>query len=497
MTASLNLAPLSLIKPSAPASLLGGDEQVIQAFSEVPASDHDRVYYHLWESTGKKIFPDYGKHAFHGTSGQQATQAQKLAAIHLYKIEKEFAQLSKESQGKLYGHLWKIHGSKPGVPNYGKDAFHGTNGRSSTLEERLTAVKLVQAELDSVRFLGKSERQIQAEFDAITTYSKSIDYEKHTALSREKGKDRCTYSFPYDKTVVPLSKGRFINASYIFSGRQIHSQFPRKAITEEHFEMLYEQGVSVAHMLPQVGYEGRDDAERSFLYVPDKAGEIHTYGNMVVKCLKKEQIKDCPLILRKIEFGLKDKPARVLHHLQTIGWVDNEVPAIETAKKASQLKMKIQEAQPGPSNLHCMAGVGRTPTQGIIDELYEAVWSGATVDIAAVAKSQRDPETGRTPHQLNLRQYSFLYECLEDVRREGAQTQQEIVDCFTSGRDKRALELFNEAPQSWRHRVFGAVYKVMGSPSKVPHNYGELAFYDRDGHTIPSAKKAEALLATQ
>jgi hypothetical protein len=181
--------------------------------------------------------------------------------------------------------------------------------------------------------------------------------------------------------------------------------------------------------------------------------------------------------LREVEFGPAGQPKHTLHHLQTLHWVDGDVPEPRTAIKAAQMKDHLAKKWKGPLHVHCMAGVGRTPTQGIIDELYYSAWSSHPVDVFAAVKSQRSPAMGRTPHQVSLqKQYRFIYVCLDMIRKQGREMRAEMKSCIDKRQTERVIALVKEAPTRWQGKVYGTLYTVAGKPANVPHNYGELAF---------------------
>ncbi len=143
------------------------ENTVSQEFSKISASNHDRVFFHLWTLKGKPSFADYGRHAFHGTNGQSATPAEKLEAIKRCqdeitqaKVDQDFAKIPTEGRGRVYFHLWALKGRPSSVPDFGRHAFHGTNGLNATPVEKLAAITAYEQELAEKQPPKKTTEQV-------------------------------------------------------------------------------------------------------------------------------------------------------------------------------------------------------------------------------------------------------------------------------------------------------------------------------------------------
>jgi hypothetical protein len=78
-----------------------------------------------------------------------------LSSFHLKpKLMEAFAKLPPEFQQEIYSHLCEIQGRESSV-KLGEDAFHGRNGASATIAEKLEAVRrcMNEAELDALSYL--------------------------------------------------------------------------------------------------------------------------------------------------------------------------------------------------------------------------------------------------------------------------------------------------------------------------------------------------------
>ncbi len=152
---SLNIQPIKL--PSASQSALMAHD-ISEAFSKIPSADQDKVYFFMWKIKGEpSSVPNYGMHAFHGTNGQSATDAERREAIRLYveeaegnEINQKFSLLPVSNQDRVYFHLWELKG-KPAFHDFGKHAFHGTNGQSATPAEKREAIKRCQDEITQAK----------------------------------------------------------------------------------------------------------------------------------------------------------------------------------------------------------------------------------------------------------------------------------------------------------------------------------------------------------
>lgn len=276
--------------------------------------------------------------------------------------------------------------------------------------------------------LDKSDADILSEIDELNRQINNDDYVRNTQIARFMPNQEFTRfrfnNFPHDKTLVPLSSKRFINASFVLNKEFIGTQSPMPHTNEDFWLMAYEHDVPVVIMLNRLGDPGDD------IYFPFSLSDSKQYGSIRLKLIEEPFFKTDPtwrqnpheeephaIIHRKILVMHKGKE-KLVHHFQYQNWRDfsagNERAAAYLVKVVNPIRTNLG----GPTVIHCHAGVGRTSVA--ITLLSEALnLSSGTIDIKRNVERQRSPDEGRCNSMMQARdQYHFCYRTLREINRD-------------------------------------------------------------------------------
>jgi protein tyrosine phosphatase/predicted NAD-dependent protein-ADP-ribosyltransferase YbiA (DUF1768 family) len=272
--------------------------------------------------------------------------------------------------------------------------------------------------------LNKSDGEIYAEIDDLNRRINDEENKRHTQKARLMENGPLTRfpfnNFPFDKTLVPLSSGRFINANFILGKQYIGTQSPKPNTMQDFWSMVWEHDVPVVIMLNRLGDPGDD------IYFPFAMNDKKHYGNIHLEPVQDPVFKTHPtwrqspheeephaIIYRRIKIWRDGETPRIVHHLQYQNWRDfsagNERAAAHLVKGATILR---RGSPKGPIVVHCHAGVGRTSAAITLLDQVGHLFAG-TIDIKRCVERQRSPEDGRCNSMMqSTDQYHFCYRVL-------------------------------------------------------------------------------------
>ncbi|KAG8451098.1 hypothetical protein GDO86_003389 [Hymenochirus boettgeri] len=189
-------------------------------------------------------------------------------------------------------------------------------------------------------------------------------------------KNRYSYILPYDHSRVKLTlidgkqDSGYINANYIqgFSGANeyIATQAPMPATFDDFWRMVWEKEVRIIVMLTVCEEHGKD----------------------------------------------VDSPVRHISQLHYTAWPDRGIPhnpsSLITFAELVREEIQITKG-PGPTVLHCSAGVGRTGTFIALDVSLQQLKAGYCIDIFHTVYQMR---LSRYLMLQTLEQYIFVHRCI-------------------------------------------------------------------------------------
>lgn len=276
--------------------------------------------------------------------------------------------------------------------------------------------------------LSKSDAEITAEINELNRRMNDAEYVDNTQTARRMENQEFTRfrfnNFPYDQTLVPLSSGRFINASFVLKKQFIGTQSPMPHTMEDFWMMVLEHHVPVVIMLNRLGDPGDD------IYFPFSKEDSKRYGEVHLKLAQPPLFTTDPswrqhpheeemhaVIHRKVIIEYHSEE-RFVDHFQYQNWHDFSAGNERAAAHLIRVVNPIRQNSSGPTVIHCHAGVGRTAAA--IALLSEAgnLESG-TVDLMRNVERQRSPQEGRCHSMMqSTDQYHFCYRTLREYAQQ-------------------------------------------------------------------------------
>ncbi|KAL4233516.1 hypothetical protein ACF0H5_008197 [Mactra antiquata] len=233
-------------------------------------------------------------------------------------------------------------------------------------------------------------------------------------------KNRYSNILPFDHSRVKLRPSDdvegsdYINANYIpgcTSPREyIATQGPMAATVDDFWRMIWEQNVDTIVMLTKLVENGRHKCDK---YWPDVSEPVY-YGDLVVSVSSESNVSENTI--RIIEVKLKDDVKKV-YQFCYLKWPDMGCPdtpdlLIDFVKNVRNYTKgeRLAAKTPGPTVVHCSAGVGRTGTFIAVDTLLQHIRDHDEVDIFKLVKKMRN-------YRINMvqieDQYIYIHECLK------------------------------------------------------------------------------------
>ncbi len=274
--------------------------------------------------------------------------------------------------------------------------------------------------------LDKEDGEILKEIQELNSQASEDVYQKETTICKQnenRPKNRFNdYNFVFNKTLVQLSTGNYINANFLHNGSVIASQTPMPNTVEDFWQMAMDQGSKSVVMLNLPSDFG------SFSYFPDSKEHPKYFGKIEVHLLEEPTIVSHPswnqapfeeephaFKIRKLEIKTANKTHKLTHY-QYLNWRDLK---IGNEGCVGELVIQIENEQ-GSSNepiiIHCLAGVGRTASTAAIYDQYRKWKNGQELNIKAAVAEQRDPAKGRYYLMVQSpEQYAFCYSTLRYI----------------------------------------------------------------------------------
>jgi len=219
----------------------------------------------------------------------------------------------------------------------------------------------------------------------------------------------------------------YINANYVrsFGGRRAHeyiaSQGPLPATVEAFMRMIWEQKMLV--LVQTTGFIEKK-VKKCEEYFPQEAGGRMTVGP------SGQWTVDCKTVDRRAGYNFSEliihnnatREQRDVVHFWFNTWPDHGVPTkkgtttiypdttIDMLQEVRRTRAKM-DAKAAPLLVHCSAGVGRTGTFIIIDQVITALEQGHNkIDIVDLIGTIREDRMALVQHTI---QYKFAYQaCL-------------------------------------------------------------------------------------
>ena len=196
--------------------------------------------------------------------------------------------------------------------------------------------------------------------------------------------------------------------------KYIATQGPLAATVNDFWWMIWQENSKVIVMTTKEVERGKNKCVR---YWPDKQADdvpsgIRDFGNIRVETLSEKLCVD--FILRELKVCRMDAPsdARILYQYHFTAWPDHGVPAdpgcvLNFLQEVNQKQEHVQPA--GPIVVHCSAGIGRTGTFIVIDQIIDLIKRhglSCEIDIQRSIQLVRSQRSGMVQTEA---QYKFVY----------------------------------------------------------------------------------------
>ncbi|KAK5866709.1 hypothetical protein PBY51_011269 [Eleginops maclovinus] len=240
-------------------------------------------------------------------------------------------------------------------------------------------------------------------------------------LPENRGKNRYNNIHPYDSTRVKLScvdddpSSDYINASYMPGNNSrreyVAAQGPLPGTKDDFWKMVWEQNVTNMVMVTQCVEKGRVKCDH---YWPLDHEPLY-YGDLIVRMLSESVLPEWTI--REFNMCSEDQVSRLVRQFHYTVWPDHGVP--ETTQSLIQFVRTVRDyvnrsPGSGPTVVHCSAGVGRTGTFMVLDQVLQQLECRDSVDLFGSVLQLRLHRC----HMVQTEgQYLYLHQCIRDVLR--------------------------------------------------------------------------------
>lgn len=320
------------------------------------------------------------------------------------------------------------------VEHYKKNPLVETSGRVINLKVPFHSTSFSPLHIKlRVQELEKQNHDMYGKAGFWEEFEQMQQQETRHLYSRKEGvkpenrpKNRFKNILPFDHTRVTLKDGDpdvpgsdYINSNYIsgeVTGSErcyIATQGCLPTTINDFWHMVWQEKSRVIVMITNEVERGRNKCAR-YWPGPEEPG---VYGNVHVTSL--EETLNPHYILRHFEVTHeKSEEIRHIFQFHFKAWPDHGVPqdpgVVLGFMEDVNLKTKeIQDENPGPTVVHCSAGIGRTGTYIIIDIIIKLIenqgWE-SEIDIQRSVQVARGQRSGMVQTE---QQYKFVYRAIQ------------------------------------------------------------------------------------
>lgn len=304
-----------------------------------------------------------------------------------------------------------------------KTPFNNTRINAASIEDR---VKVLQKENKNVS--GKAG--FYEEFEVLQKQeSKHLYSRKEGERPENKAKNRYKNILPFDHSRVILKDADqnvigsdYINANFVgfspqssesdeLSKRYIAAQGCLPSTVEDFWSMVFQQNSRIIVMTTKEVERGRNKCTR---YWPDTE-TTKDVGPFRIKHMKETEFTD--YTLREFEMTSETNPIpSTIYQFHYTGWPDHGVPkdpspVLHILHEVNAKQQSIPMA--GPIIVHCSAGIGRTGTFIVIDNLVKMIKEQGLDCEIDISKSIQNVRAQRSGMVQTEAQYEFIYKAIQ------------------------------------------------------------------------------------
>ncbi|XP_065670329.1 receptor-type tyrosine-protein phosphatase S-like isoform X2 [Hydra vulgaris] len=237
----------------------------------------------------------------------------------------------------------------------------------------------------------------------------------HVEASKYPKKNRYANILPYDHSLVKLvpdfsnNENTYINANYIHSYSKkfmyIATQAPNNETIVDFWRMIFHEKPKAIVMLTNLVENGKAKCAQ---YWPESNEE---YGGLNVCVTKTENFAD--YIIRYISLNFKEVNHHFIH-MQFTSWPDNGCPEYSTMllNFCHRFRCLVPYTDKSLTVVHCSAGVGRTGTFIIVNEMLQLINTEQKIDIFNYFEAIRQD---RMQMVQSKEQYVFVYDAIYEA----------------------------------------------------------------------------------
>ncbi|CAH3121789.1 unnamed protein product, partial [Porites lobata] len=300
-----------------------------------------------------------------------------------------------------------------------KTPFNATRINAAAIEDR---VKVLQKQNQNVS--GKAG--FYEEFEVLQKQEcKHLYSRKEGERVENKPKNRYKNILPFDHSRVVLRGGDpnvvgsdYINANFVgpsdsdeSSKRYIAAQGCLPTTVEDFWKMAFQENSRIIVMTTKEVERGRNKCTR---YWPDP-NTTKDVGPYHVRYMKETEYTE--YMLREFELTSLDDPIpRTIYQFHYTGWPDHGVPkdpspVLHILHEVNSRQQSIPMA--GPIIVHCSAGIGRTGTFIVIDNLVNMIKEQGLDCEIDISKSIQNVRAQRSGMVQTEAQYEFIYKAIQ------------------------------------------------------------------------------------
>lgn len=299
-----------------------------------------------------------------------------------------------------------------------KTPFNATRINAAAIEDR---VKVLQKQNQNVS--GKAG--FYEEFEVLQKQEcKHLYSRKEGERPENKAKNRYKNILPFDHSRVVLRGGDpnvvgsdYINANFVgpsdteTSKRYIAAQGCLPSTVEDFWKMVFQENSRIIVMTTKEVERGRNKCTR-YWSDPDTTKDVGPYH---VRHTKETEYTE--YALREFELTSEDDPIpRTIYQFHYTGWPDHGVPkdpspVLHILHEVNSRQQSIPMA--GPVIVHCSAGIGRTGTFIVIDNLVNMIKEQGLDCEIDISKSIQNVRAQRSGMVQTEAQYEFIYKAIQ------------------------------------------------------------------------------------
>ncbi|XP_071118281.1 receptor-type tyrosine-protein phosphatase T-like [Haliotis cracherodii] len=319
------------------------------------------------------------------------------------------------------------------------DAENGEPRNEPALPEPIICTSVTTAALaEHVAQVTQTETRFKSEFERLPVgFTETFEESMHFL---NKGKNRYTSFYPYDKNRVDLSilpgdpSSTYINASYINGFKTdmayIAAQAPTESTMKDFWRMIWEKKCGKIVMITRLVEKGKDKCEQYW-----RVKRPFVIGDLTITFARRETRSH--YIIR--EFSVKERQteeSRIITQFHFVAWPDHSVPDVTSLLEFIWHVRKAPTCQDGPLLVHCSAGIGRSGTYIALDYHLDKIQTDDEVDIFDFVCKLRDQRKGMIQTK---KQYECVYSSLVEAIAMGDQS----LPCQQFLERRQAAKTFN------------------------------------------------------